>query len=96
MAIIGREKEGNSGKKKGLQRIEDEDKYLSWPAKDHSYYENQPKSSAIKLIDYGSTAYEHQDHNYVVSNLMLRSPRGYPWSWLELPLWPMECMLHTY
>ena len=44
------------------------------PPKDGSFFKNLPKSSAIKLIDFGSTAFEHQDHNYVVSTRHYRAP----------------------
>lgn len=43
-------------------------------AKDGSYFKNLPKSSAIKLIDFGSTTFEHQDHSYVVSTRHYRAP----------------------
>lgn len=49
-------------------------KFLSRPAKDGSYFKNLPKSSAIKLIDFGSTTFEHQDHSYVVSTRHYRAP----------------------
>lgn len=42
--------------------------------KDGSHLTNLPKSSAIKLIDFGSTTFEHQDHNYVVSTRHYRAP----------------------
>ncbi|KAK6140350.1 hypothetical protein DH2020_025914 [Rehmannia glutinosa] len=45
-------------------------------AKDGSYFKNLPKSSAIKLIDFGSTTFEHQDHSYVVSTRHYRAPEG--------------------
>lgn len=44
------------------------------PPKDGSFFKNLPKSSAIKLIDFGSTTFEHQDHNYVVSTRHYRAP----------------------
>lgn len=37
-------------------------------------YRRLPKSSTIKVIDFGSTAYEHQDHNYIVSTRHYRAP----------------------
>lgn len=39
-----------------------------------TYYRRLPKSSAIKVIDFGSTAYEDQDHNYIVSTRHYRAP----------------------
>lgn len=33
-----------------------------------------PKSSAIKLIDFGSAAYHHQDRSYIVSTRHYRAP----------------------
>ena len=42
--------------------------------KEGTYYKRLPKSSAIKIIDFGSTAYEHQDHNYIVSTRHYRAP----------------------
>jgi dual-specificity kinase len=44
------------------------------PSKDGSVFKNLPKSSAIKLIDFGSTTFDHQDHNYVVSTRHYRAP----------------------
>jgi serine/threonine protein kinase len=44
------------------------------PPKDGSFFKNLPKSSAIKLIDFGSTTFEHQEHNYVVSTRHYRAP----------------------
>ncbi|KAM7254894.1 hypothetical protein ACFE04_020135 [Oxalis oulophora] len=49
-------------------------KFLSRSSKDGSYFKNLPKSSAIKLIDFGSTTFEHQDHSYVVSTRHYRAP----------------------
>ena len=36
------------------------------------HYKRLPKFSAIKVIDFGGTAYEQQDHNYIVSATLLR------------------------
>ena len=49
-------------------------KFLSRSTKEGSYFKNLPKSSAIKLIDFGSTTFEHQDHSYVVSTRHYRAP----------------------
>ncbi|KAI8526975.1 hypothetical protein RHMOL_Rhmol12G0040500 [Rhododendron molle] len=42
--------------------------------RDGSCFKRLPKSSAIKVIDFGSTAYEHQEHNYIVSTRHYRAP----------------------
>lgn len=42
--------------------------------KEGTSYKRLPKSSAIKVIDFGSTAYEHQNHNYIVSTRHYRAP----------------------
>ncbi|KAL5073207.1 hypothetical protein RYX36_012191, partial [Vicia faba] len=42
--------------------------------KEATSYKRLPKSSSIKVIDFGSTAYEHQDHNYIVSTRHYRAP----------------------
>lgn len=55
-------------------------KFLSRSAKD-SYFKNLPKSSAIKLIDFGSTTFEHQDHSYVVSTRHYRAPEVILGNW---------------
>lgn len=47
---------------------------LSWSTKSGLFFKNLPKSSAIKLIDFGSTTFEHQDHSYVVSTRHYRAP----------------------
>nr|CAB3450245.1 unnamed protein product [Digitaria exilis] len=39
-----------------------------------SYYKRLPKSSAIKVIDFGSTTYDQQDQSYVVSTRHYRAP----------------------
>ena len=52
--------------------------------KDISYYKRVPKSSAIKVIDFGSTTYERQDQNYIVSTRHYRAPEvilGNSWSY---------------
>lgn len=49
-------------------------KFISRSGKDGSYFKNLPKTSAIKLIDFGSTTFEHQDHSYVVSTRHYRAP----------------------
>lgn len=42
--------------------------------KDTSYFKRIPKSSSIKVIDFGSTTYERQDQNYIVSTRHYRAP----------------------
>lgn len=37
-------------------------------------YRFLPKSSAIKLIDFGSTAFDNQNHNSIVSTRHYRAP----------------------
>ncbi|KAG9150600.1 hypothetical protein Leryth_008073 [Lithospermum erythrorhizon] len=58
-------------------------------------YRRLPKSSAIKVIDFGSTAYERQDHNYIVSTRHYRAPEvilGLGWSY-PCDLWSVGCIL---
>lgn len=45
-----------------------------WSHRERSFYKRLPKSSAIKVIDFGSTAYERPDHNYIVSTRHYRAP----------------------
>ncbi|XP_019187257.1 PREDICTED: serine/threonine-protein kinase AFC1 [Ipomoea nil] len=70
-------------------------KFLSRPAKDGSYFRNLPKSSAIKLIDFGSTTFEQQDHSYVVSTRHYRAPEvilGLGWNY-PCDMWSVGCIL---
>ncbi|KAL5135246.1 Serine/threonine-protein kinase AFC1 [Glycine soja] len=70
-------------------------KFLSRNTKDGSYFKNLPKSSAIKLIDFGSTSFEHQDHSYVVSTRHYRAPEvilGLGWNY-PCDLWSVGCIL---
>ena len=39
-----------------------------------SYSKRVPKSSAIKVIDFGSTTYEREDQTYIVSTRHYRAP----------------------
>ncbi|KAF5746537.1 serine/threonine-protein kinase AFC2-like [Tripterygium wilfordii] len=58
-------------------------------------YKRLPKSSAIKVIDFGSTAYEEQDHNYIVSTRHYRAPEvilGLGWSY-QCDIWSAGCIL---
>ncbi|KAG9453698.1 hypothetical protein H6P81_006602 [Aristolochia fimbriata] len=70
-------------------------KCLSRSSKDGAYYKNLPKSSSIKLIDFGSTTFEHQDHSYVVSTRHYRAPEvilGLGWNY-PCDLWSVGCIL---
>ncbi|KAH9776461.1 serine/threonine-protein kinase AFC2 [Citrus sinensis] len=49
-------------------------KSSSHTPKDSSYFKRMPKSSAIKVIDFGSTTYERPDQNYIVSTRHYRAP----------------------
>ncbi|KAL5998608.1 Serine/threonine-protein kinase afc2 [Asimina triloba] len=51
-------------------------KVSSRSPKDGSYFKRLPKSSAIKVIDFGSTTYDHKDHSYIVSTRHYRAPEG--------------------
>ncbi|KAJ0028750.1 hypothetical protein Pint_35495 [Pistacia integerrima] len=69
-------------------------RFLSRSTKDGSYFKNLPKSSAIKLIDFGSTTFEHQDHSYVVSTRHYRAPEvilGLGWNY-PCDLWSVGCI----
>lgn len=55
--------------------------YLEWmlemiqrKSQDEMQFRCLPKSSAIKLIDFGSTAFENQDHSSIVSTRHYRAP----------------------
>ncbi|KAL6840918.1 hypothetical protein ACP4OV_029178 [Aristida adscensionis] len=48
---------------------------------DGSFSRKLPKSSAIKLIDFGSTTYHHQDRSYIVSTRHYRAPEVILASW---------------
>ncbi|KAF5202472.1 Serine/threonine-protein kinase AFC2 [Thalictrum thalictroides] len=63
--------------------------------KDGAYFKRLPKSSAIKVIDFGSTTYEHQDHSYIVSTRHYRAPEvilGLGWSY-SCDVWSIGCIL---
>ncbi|XP_020576875.1 serine/threonine-protein kinase AFC2-like isoform X3 [Phalaenopsis equestris] len=54
-----------------------------------------PKSSAVKVIDFGSTTYDSQDHNYIVSTRHYRAPEvilGLGWSY-PCDVWSLGCIL---
>ncbi|XP_052172980.1 serine/threonine-protein kinase AFC1 isoform X2 [Diospyros lotus] len=70
-------------------------KFITRSTKDGSYFKNLPKSSAIKLIDFGSTTFEHQDHTYVVSTRHYRAPEvilGLGWNY-PCDIWSVGCIL---
>ncbi|KAG0463749.1 hypothetical protein HPP92_019818 [Vanilla planifolia] len=70
-------------------------KALSLSSKDGTSFKNVPNSSAIKLIDFGSTTFEHHDHNYVVSTRHYRAPEvilGLGWNF-PCDLWSVGCIL---
>ncbi|KAI5665091.1 hypothetical protein M9H77_24414 [Catharanthus roseus] len=63
--------------------------------KDGSYYKRIPKSSAIKVIDFGSTTYDRQDQTYIVSTRHYRAPEvilGLGWSY-PCDVWSVGCIL---
>lgn len=54
-----------------------------------------PKSSAVKLIDFGSTTFENQNHSSVVSTRHYRAPEvilGLGWSY-PCDIWSVGCIL---
>ena len=54
-----------------------------------------PKSSAIKVIDFGSTTHERPDQNYIVSTRHYRAPEvilGLGWSY-PCDVWSIGCIL---
>ncbi|CAI0390243.1 unnamed protein product [Linum tenue] len=58
-------------------------------------YKRLPKSSAIKVIDFGSTADGHKHHNYIVSTRHYRAPEvilGLGWSY-SCDIWSVGCIL---
>lgn len=70
-------------------------KFLSQSTKEGSYFKNLPKTSAIKLIDFGSTTFEHKDHSYVVSTRHYRAPEvilGLGWNY-PCDMWSIGCIL---
>ncbi|WVZ73588.1 hypothetical protein U9M48_021876 [Paspalum notatum var. saurae] len=63
--------------------------------KEGSYYKRLPKSSAIKVIDFGSTTYDQHDQSYVVSTRHYRAPEvilGLGWSY-PCDIWSVGCIL---
>ncbi|KAL8141991.1 hypothetical protein V2J09_015023 [Rumex salicifolius] len=63
--------------------------------RDASCFKRVPKSSAIKVIDFGSTTYERSDQNYIVSTRHYRAPEvilGLGWSF-PCDVWSIGCIL---
>ncbi|KAJ3669171.1 hypothetical protein LUZ60_011121 [Juncus effusus] len=70
-------------------------KFFSKSMKDGAVFKSLPKYSAIKLIDFGSTTFEHQDHSYVVSTRHYRAPEvilGLGWNY-PCDMWSIGCIL---
>ncbi|XP_059640340.1 serine/threonine-protein kinase AFC3 isoform X3 [Cornus florida] len=62
---------------------------------DETHFRCLPKSSAIKLIDFGSTAFDNQNHSAIVSTRHYRAPEvilGLGWSF-PCDLWSVGCIL---
>ncbi|KAL5190169.1 Serine/threonine-protein kinase AFC3 [Glycine soja] len=62
---------------------------------DETQFRCLPKSSAIKLIDFGSTTYDNQNHSSIVSTRHYRAPEiilGLGWSY-PCDLWSVGCIL---
>lgn len=70
--------------------------YVRLPdSKDGSISRKLPKSSAIKLIGFGSTTYHYQDRNYIVSTRHYRAPKvilGHGWNY-PCDIWSVGCIL---
>ncbi|OIW00297.1 hypothetical protein TanjilG_27548 [Lupinus angustifolius] len=69
--------------------------YKSSSRSPSSYFKRVPKSSAIKVIDFGSTTYEREDQNYIVSTRHYRAPEvilGHGWSY-PCDIWSVGCIL---
>ncbi|XP_062222870.1 serine/threonine-protein kinase AFC2-like isoform X1 [Phragmites australis] len=70
-------------------------KVSSRSPKEGSYYKRLPKSSALKVIDFGSTTFDQQDQTYVVSTRHYRAPEvilGLGWSY-PCDIWSVGCIL---
>ncbi|KAK7265616.1 hypothetical protein RJT34_33238 [Clitoria ternatea] len=69
--------------------------YKSSSRSPSSYFKRVPKSSAIKVIDFGSTTYEREDQHYIVSTRHYRAPEvilGLGWSY-PCDIWSVGCIL---
>ncbi|CAN6585450.1 unnamed protein product [Malus baccata var. baccata] len=76
-------------------KVPDYNKSSSRSPKDSSYFKRVPKSSAIKVIDFGSTTYERQDQTYIVSTRHYRAPEvilGLGWTY-PCDVWSIGCIL---
>ncbi|CAA6666258.1 unnamed protein product [Spirodela intermedia] len=64
-------------------------------SQDAMHFRYLPKSSAIKLIDFGSTAFEDQDRSSIVTTRQYRAPEiilGLGWDY-PCDLWSVGCIL---
>ncbi|KAK4766619.1 hypothetical protein SAY87_008261 [Trapa incisa] len=64
-------------------------------SKGNLYFRRVPKSSAIKVIDFGSTVYESKDLDYTVSTRHYRAPEvilGLGWNY-PCDIWSVGCIL---
>ncbi|PHT45362.1 Serine/threonine-protein kinase AFC2 [Capsicum baccatum] len=62
--------------------------------KHSSYYKRIPKLSAIKVIDFGNTIYDHLNQTYVVSTRYYRAPEvilGLGWTY-TYDIWSVGCI----
>ncbi|XP_078433636.1 LAMMER-type protein kinase AFC2 isoform X2 [Wolffia australiana] len=69
--------------------------YVKMPDSKRDGFKRVPKSSVIKVIDFGSTTYEHHDRSYVVSTRHYRAPEvilGLGWSY-PCDIWSVGCIL---
>uniref|UniRef100_A0A804QR89 dual-specificity kinase n=1 Tax=Zea mays TaxID=4577 RepID=A0A804QR89_MAIZE len=73
--------------------------YIKVPSTKNSqgemHFKCLPKSSAIKLIDFGSTAFDNRNHNSIVSTRHYRAPEiilGLGWSF-PCDIWSVGCIL---
>ncbi|KAL5552768.1 hypothetical protein UlMin_040169 [Ulmus minor] len=70
-------------------------KSTSRSPREEVFYKRLPKSSAIKVIDFGSTAFDHQTLNYIVSTRHYRAPEvilGLGW-YYPCDIWSVGCIL---
>eukprot|EP00252_Welwitschia_mirabilis_P021610 TRINITY_DN5584_c0_g1_i6.p1 TRINITY_DN5584_c0_g1~~TRINITY_DN5584_c0_g1_i6.p1 ORF type:complete len:393 (-),score=43.28 TRINITY_DN5584_c0_g1_i6:159-1337(-) len=84
----------------GKQLLESVADYIKVPlikkrSQDEMQYKHLPKSSAIKLIDFGSTTVDNRDHTSVVSTRHYRAPEvilGLGWTY-PCDIWSVGCIL---
>ncbi|CAI0447428.1 unnamed protein product [Linum tenue] len=63
--------------------------------RESSHFKRVPNSSAIKVIDFGSTTYDRPDQTYIVSTRHYRAPEvilGLGWSY-PCDVWSIGCIL---